>query len=426
MHRFLLICFILVGVIWSGLETQESAAPPPQRAPDSASPARARQPAQPFPRVIAWMPSSWDADAALRSFQAHPSQIDEISPFWYGMTASGALAPRTGAPNADLVAAAHEAGILVLPTISNSFDPARVHTVLNNDTIRSQHVQAIVFEVISQNYDGIDIDYENLLASDRELFSQFLAELAVALQQYNRLLSVAVQAKTGDAFDWDGVGAHDYAAIAGVADEVRIMTYGWCWRTGCVGSSPPGPIAPVFWIRDVMSYARGRIPPSRLIMGIPLYGYDWWPVDDPDSPLNGRALNWQQVQDLRQQYEPQVQWWESEARGAVQEHWFRYGNGHQVVYADRDSVGVRWQVAQEYQAAGVALWYLGSDDPAIWDFLGRRSFSTPTPPPPSPTPEPSPTATTTPTPTLSPKPSPSPSPTLFPTLYLPLTMLKYR
>jgi len=125
MHRFLLFCFILVAVIWGGLESQEIAAPPPARAPVAAG--RTLQSAPSFPRVIAWMPSSWDADAALRSFQAHPSQIDEISPFWYGMTASGALIPRTGAPDSDLVTAAHEVGILVLPTISNSFDPARVH-----------------------------------------------------------------------------------------------------------------------------------------------------------------------------------------------------------------------------------------------------------------------------------------------------------
>lgn len=367
----------------------------------------------PLPRVIAWMPGTWDTDEALASFRKHQDQIDEISPFWYGMAADGTLQPFDGVPNATLVSEARKSAILVIPTISNSFDPERVHTVLSNDTFRAQHIQAIVYEVVANGYDGIDIDYENLYAADKDAYSQFLAELAVALHDYNRLLTVAVQAKTNTFAGWDGVGALDYQAIGAVADEVRIMTYGWCWRTGCVGSDPPGPIAPLHWVEDVILYARRLIPPEKLILGIPLYGYDWWPdreggstrgrpqawfdlalPNEPGAPgaVQGVALNWWDVQALITEHSPDIQWWESDDAGLVQEHWFSYAGDHSVVYADQDSVRVRWKLAQKQGLGGVALWYLGSDDPRIWEFLGKPVLPTATPTPtstPSPTPKPS-------------------------------------
>lgn len=356
------------------------------------------------PRVIAWMPAG-DADVALASFRQHQSQIDEISPFWYSLAADGSLRPRAGAPDPTLITEAHQAGILVIPTISNGFDPDRIHTILNHDATRAQHIQALVHEVLVSNYDGIDIDYENLYAADKDVYSQFLAELAVALHDYNRLLSVAVQAKTNTFAGWDGVGALDYQTIGAVADEVRLMTYGWCWRSGCVGGEPPGPIAPLHWVQDVAAYAQRLIPSPKLILGIPLYGYDWWPAANaargtedakawlepvfaaaPDGDVQGMALNWWDVQTLVQQYDPQIQWWEKDDAGLIQEHWFSYGEDHSVVYADQDSVRVRWKLAQQSGLGGVSLWYLGSDDPHIWDFLGKSPSLIPTP---TPTPTPS-------------------------------------
>ncbi len=417
MQRFLLGLIVLVGGL---VAVFEGFSPP---APDATGPslhaqaAAAPRPAPAFPQVIAWMPSDWDAANAAASLAAHQEQINTISPFWYSMNANGLLTARSGARDRDLVQAAHDAGLLVMPTISNSFDPQRVHQVLNDDSLRALHVQIIVYEVLTLQYDGIDIDYEAMLAADRDLFTQFIGELAAALHRYDRLLSVAVQAKTRDLASWDGVGALDYAALGEQADEIRVMTYGWCWRNGCTGGQPPGPIAPMHWVSDVMAYAGSQIPSSRLVMGIPLYGYDWGPQSNGQG-LQGTALNWHDVQQLIAEHQPTVQWWQADERGAVQEHWFTYGDGHTVVYADYDSVGVRWALAQQMGLRGVALWYLGSDDPRIWAYLGRSTFPTPTPPPTTPTP------TGTPSPTTAPTATPSPTAPTSEALYLPILLLK--
>ena len=107
-------------------------------------------------------------------------------------------------------------------------------------------------------YDGIDLDYENLRASDRAAFTSFVQHLAGALHAQGKLLTVNVYAKTSEPGTWDGPQAQDWWAIGQAADQVRIMTYEYSWST-----SPPGPIAPVNWVNDVIGYATSQIPPGK-------------------------------------------------------------------------------------------------------------------------------------------------------------------
>ena len=111
--------------------------------------------------------------------------------------------------------------------------------------------------------------------------------------------------------------AQDYAAIGRVADQVRVMAYDYHWST-----SAPGPIAPVDWVRDVLDYSLTRIPADKIVLGVPLYGYDW--VGDTGTPVS-----WEQVYELAQEHQAAVQW-----DGASQSPWLTYtdaqGRQHEV------------------------------------------------------------------------------------------------
>ena len=64
--------------------------------------------------------------------------------------------------------------------------------------------------------------------------------------------------------------AQDYAALGHSADRVVVMAYDWHWAF-----SAPGPIAPTWWVDDVLDYATSVVPPEKLALGVGLYGYDW-------------------------------------------------------------------------------------------------------------------------------------------------------
>ena len=64
------------------------------------------------------------------------------------------------------------------------------------------------------------------------------------------------------------------------------MAYDYHWN-----GSPPGPIAPIGWVRSVISYARTQIPASRLVLGNPLSGYDG-PAVTPRTSPGSRLSSW--------------------------------------------------------------------------------------------------------------------------------------
>jgi len=224
--------------------------------------------------------------------------------------------------------------------------------------VMSSTVTAITALVTRQGYAGVDIDFEGLHAADRQAFSTFVTDLATALHARGKILSVAVFAKTTDAGYGGQNVAQDYAAIGRVADQVRLMAYDYHWST-----SPAGPIAPVSWVRDVLAYARTQIPASKIILGIPLYGYDW--VGD-----KGSDLTWQQAAQLARTHHSVVHY-----DSASQSPWFSYadssGRSHQVWFEDPQSSAAKFAVASDAGVGGVFLWMYGDEAPGTWSALHR-------------------------------------------------------
>jgi len=324
----------------------------------------------PLNRVAAWLPSSWDGARARASWEANRAHIQELSPVWYQLApgGDGSILPYAGARDSGLVEEAHAQSTLVIPLINNcysnaGFDPAPASAMLHDPARRAAHVNTLVNETLTYNYDGIDVDYESLNGSaDRDAFSLFVEELAAALHAQGKLLSVTVHPKTGEPGFWDGPQAQDWARIGAAADRFRIMTYGYHW-----GTSEPGPIAPIWWMEDVIGFAASVVPPNRVYVGIHFYGHDW-------SGGSSSSLTWESAQALITAHGATPQWKTASGWGrAVSESWFTYtddaGRAHEVWYADETSISARLRLVQQYGLGGIAVWRLGGEDPANWSTI---------------------------------------------------------
>ncbi len=339
-----------------------------------------------------WLPS-WDWANASATLREQVDMLDEISPFWYQMQPEGSLSAYVDDQIiAEVLAVARDANRPVIPTINNNSDKERVRAMITDPQRRAAHVSAIVAEVIRRGYAGIDIDYEALYPDDRAAFTAFIAELAAALHTQGRVLTVAVFPKTREPGEYINSQVYDYAALGAVADELRIMAYNWSYRGGA-----PGPIAPYWWVENVTRFAVTQVDPARIMVGVPLYGYDWpastsaGPDDGvpagpdlsdlgvPDAlatPQPARSVTWLDVYGLTRTYQPTVLWTESSSRGPVREHSLTYSDTistRTVWFADHDSVAARRELAARLGVKGIALWRLGSEDPAVWAALDGRA-----------------------------------------------------
>lgn len=307
-------------------------------------------------KVSAWLPY-WDA-RGNQTVVDNADLLADLSPFWYELRGDGVLAPFADAENPTIVTGAQSRGVKVLPTVTNNFDPARVHTMLSSGTRRAAHTSALVDLVVAKGYDGIDLDYESLQAGDRSLFTTFVNETATALHQRGKQLSITVHPKTAEPGTWDGPQAQDYKAIGAVADRVRVMAYDYHWST-----SPAGAIAPLPWVDQVAAFAASQIAPGKVQLGVALYGYDW-------VGSKGEGLTFDQITSRMAQHGASRQW-----SSADSSPWFRYttsGVTHDVWYEDAQSVEAKLAVVDKYGLAGAVLWRLGGEDAAVWSKARTR------------------------------------------------------
>lgn len=172
-------------------------------------------------------------------------------------------------------------------------DPEVVHRRIATPAARALFIETLLS--VAQPVDGLDIDFERLLAADRAAFTAFIRELAEALHRRGKTLSVTVQPKTNDAVQ-NGAGAIDWRAVGAAADWVTIMAYYEHWET-----SAPGPAASRRWLARVANFAVSQVAPKKLRIALSMTGFDW-PKDAAGNALPGRAIEYPAAVALARQH----------------------------------------------------------------------------------------------------------------------------
>ncbi|WP_255361604.1 MULTISPECIES: glycosyl hydrolase family 18 protein [unclassified Candidatus Frackibacter] len=150
-------------------------------------------------------------------------------------------------------------------------------------------------------------------------------------------------------------GAFDYQTVGNYADQVIIMGYDYHW---CGGS--PGPIAPIYWLEDVIKYSLLEIPKEKLILGLPTYGYDW----ELESNNFAQALSYSEIMKLLSKYDVDYYWDEEAATS-----YFKYQSveeEHIVWFENLKSIKKKLDLIRKYELGGVVFWRLGLEDERIW------------------------------------------------------------
>jgi hypothetical protein len=230
-------------------------------------------------------------------------------------------------------------------------------SILATDGSRMNAVTSL-FAALS-DYDGISIDFEGLDPQDRDSLTAFMAQLARQLHPAGKLVTMALSAKPSDTrTGW--AGALNYSALAPNADLFVIMAYGYRSATSPV----PGPAAPMSWVVDSISFAASQIPREKILLGVPLYGYDW----DTTSGPPARALRYSDAIAIATQQDVGVDY--DSAQQSAHFAYTKDGHAHQVWFEDRSTVEAKLALVARQNLAGVAVWRLGHEDPQVWQSIG--------------------------------------------------------
>lgn len=285
--------------------------------------------------------------------------INTVIPFSYKVDQYGTI---SGRHYSQPYALAKSSGAQTLALVNNiqgsNFNSNTIHRMLSNASSRSRAVNGIARLLVENGYRGVNIDFENVKASDRTYLTAFFRELAATLRPKNLLVTASIPAKTYDDKSSAHAGAFDYQAIAPYLDMVMIMAYDEHYAGG-----EPGPVASLPWVEQVINYTLKSFHPQKVILGIPAYGYDW-------SWNKGKALQYTGVQNLIKKYQIAPKW-----HSVYKVPYFTYkswGVTHQVWYENSYSTSYKADLVKKYGLKGVAVWRLGYEDPNIWSILRQK------------------------------------------------------
>ncbi|WP_088188637.1 glycosyl hydrolase family 18 protein [Desulfosporosinus sp. FKA] len=296
------------------------------------------------------------------SMTKNGKMLDEVAFFWYSFDGSGKVIP---AGNVDMSAknTAKKNGSKVYALVHNmnmsgsvGFDANLAHRVLANAGARSNFVTNLVNLAMKDNWDGISVDIEKTPPADRNNFSAFVAQLGKALKAKDKVLNISIPAKFVDYPSDLWSGAYDYAAIGKAADQVVLMTY----DEHGMGTTQ-GPIASQGWVDRVITFAVGKIPSNKIVMGLPVYAYDW----GSNKPLMPDYLSYAQAVARAKKHGVQIL---TDPSAKVPQ--FTYtANGvrHEVFFENAASLKTKMKYTLQHKLHGVAIWRLGMEDPSIWN-----------------------------------------------------------
>ncbi len=246
------------------------------------------------------------------------------------------------------------------------FELDLARAIIGNPTVKARTINNLLSLLSQYGFAGVNVDFENMYPEDRQLFTDFLRDMTAALRSQGFLVTVAVPPKFSDQPTLPWVGTFDYAAIGQIVDIVFLMAYEWGWIGG-----PPQAIAPVNLVRRALNYAVTQIPRSKIIQGVPFYGYDWTLPQTPERPAV--PVNLVAVYNLAANAGATINY-----DAVAQSPWFRYydpqGVQHEVWFEDARSIEAKYLVNKEFGVRGLGWWSYINEPygfPQSWSILNE-------------------------------------------------------
>jgi spore germination protein YaaH len=321
--------------------------------------------------------------------------IKEIMPFWYTLKYDGKTKKAVitdvyqpanpSVPITEPLTALRNAGMTIIPTISDGTDEMVLANLLAKPVSRKQVVDAIVATVASQNYDGIDLDFEGFAFIDSNKtwkttapnWVLFVKELSAALHAEKKILSITTPYLFNPAEAQKGYFVYAWAQIAPFIDRLRIMTYDY-------STSRPGPIGPIAWTEKTVKYAISIMPASKVYLGLPGYGKDWVTKVEGVCPSNlakiitpsakagtflmrdaaSIAATYGAVPTYNETFAEVTFSYKREYTGTTSSGLSTTCTASRTAWhQNAQSYSVRAQLVAKYQLGGAAQWVIGQEEP---------------------------------------------------------------
>ncbi len=286
-----------------------------------------------------------------------------VSPSYFDINSSGKLV--VNSISQKLIDAMHQMGVKVVPMLSNHWDRNAGKLALQDP---EELAKQIVDYINQYNLDGVNVDIENVTASERDAYTKLVKTLRELLPE-SKEVSVAVAANpNGWNTGWHG--SYDYAALGEYADYLMIMAYDESWE-----GSTPGPVASVDFARNSIEYALNHVPADKIVLGVPFYGRIW----SADGAFHGNGVSLKTLSNMLSDYNATITYSETH-QSPKAEFTVKTGdktytiNGktlspgkYTVWFENERSLEAKIKLIHQYDLKGLGSWALSQATDSVLD-----------------------------------------------------------
>ncbi len=296
--------------------------------------------------------------------------LSHIAIFDFSVEANGNVDTPSYWPWTDLINEAHRKGVKIIMTAVN-FSGYQIHDIMTNPQKKTNFFEQTKNIILTYKLQGVNIDFENVRKEDRGMvLNGFLSDLHSTLQE---VLPDAELSFAAPPINW---GNWDFEGLSQVCDYIFIMEYDFYgpW------SETSGPCSPLiggtYNITRSLMVDFGSVTqdsPDKLILGVPYYG-NRWKTSSGDAyasvkthinqPTYSIASSWAQNHEQLWDNRSKTSW----SRGFSNNNWY------QLWYDSKQSLVLKYQLADVNHLKGIGIWALGYDNGhnELWNLLRTR------------------------------------------------------
>lgn len=121
---------------------------------------------------------------------------------------------------------------------------SNVHTFLSSPSKIQEIIKEVYETTLTNQWDGINLDIENVRSQDRNLFSVFVRNLSTTLKQSKIVLSIDLPPDSNGSNK--EYGTFDYKALGNYCDYLIFMGYDQHWSPDPI----LGPVTSLSWLKE--------------------------------------------------------------------------------------------------------------------------------------------------------------------------------
>ena len=283
-----------------------------------------------------------------------------LTVFTYGFTDEGILIEPD---DTELIQIARNFGVAPVMLISTlteqgTFSNLLAKTLLEDNTLQQILIENIITVMEQKGYVALDIDFEYLPVENRDNYIDFVSNLTRQLNDRGFISLVALAPKTSVNQPGLLYQSHDYKGLGEAVNLALLMTYEWGYTYG-----PPMAVSPIDKVEEVVRFGVSQINPQKILMGIPLYGYDW-SLPYMRGNTVAKSLSPQQALEIASENNVVIEY--DEVSQAPYFYYTKDGKSHIVWFEDADSAVAKLNLTDKYNLVGASYWNITKDFPQNW------------------------------------------------------------